>query len=159
MFQDETEHVKGRICLRKIDHSINKSDTSTPESTPTPWTLSTSVEHQASCFFVQNYVLASSGSAKGHLDHIPQLAGASGNEPLVVTLTAVGLAGLANFKNDPFTMAAARQKYASALHLTNTILRDPVGVRTDQTLTIVILLSVFEVHSRLVRDSFQNAHS
>lgn len=88
---------------------------------------------------------------------MPGLFGPSGNDTLVVTLTAVGMAGLANLKNDPGMMAAARQNYVTALHLTNAALQDAVSVRTDQTLTAVILLGVFEVHNLLFCDARQTA--
>ena len=64
----------------------------------------------------------------------------------MVTITSVGMAGISNLKNDPHLMVAARQKYISALCVTNAALQNPVSARTDLTLTAVILLGIFEVH-------------
>ena len=157
MFKDETDHVRTRVCTGKIGQPSSKSRVSVSQPTPTLQAPSTSVEHQARCFFVKNYVWADSDSARGHLDHVPGLFGACGNDTLVVTLTAVGMAALANLKSDPGMMAAARQNYVTALHLTNAALQDTVGVRTDQTLTAVILLGIFEVHNLLFCDACQTA--
>lgn len=64
---------------------------------------------------------------------------------LSATITAVGLAGLSNSNNAPDVMIVARQNYASALHLVNTALRDPIESKTDQTLVAVMLLGMYEV--------------
>ena len=63
----------------------------------------------------------------------------------MATIASVGMAGISNVKKDPHLMAAARQKYISALRMTNIALQDPVSARTDQTLTAIVLLGIFEV--------------
>ena len=147
MFTDETEHVIGRVM-----RSSNRSRCSVRQLNPTQRVLSISIEDQASCFFLRNYVWEDSDSNRGHLDHVYGFIKASGNETLVAALTSVGMAGLANVKNDPCVMAAAREKYAAALQLTNLALQDPGSVWTDQTLTSVLLLGIFEVQSLPIRD-------
>ena len=64
---------------------------------------------------------------------------------LTAAISSVSLAGLANVKSAPAVMASARSEYASALRQINVALRDPGQVKTDSTLTAVILLSMFEV--------------
>ena len=144
-FADETEHVKSKVLTKNCGRTSTKTDTGVPQSTPILRALSNLVEYQAYCFFVKNYVWPDSNSTRGHLDHIPSLFGASGDELLTVTITAVGMASISSLKNDPHLMAAARKKYISALRVTNAALQNPVSARTDQTLTAVVLLGIFEV--------------
>ena len=110
-----------------------------------PRTLSDSITDRAKCFFFYNFVVADQGLSKGHLDELPALVQRWGNGALMTTITSVGLAGLSNTKHAPQVMVTARQIYARALRLTNAALRDPIESKTDQTLSAVMLLGLFEV--------------
>ena len=108
-------------------------------------TLSVSVHDQATCFFFYNFVVVDLGLSRGHLDELPTLIQCPGNGALVATVTSVGMAALSNTKSAPQVMVAARQSYAKALRLINAALRDPVESKTDQTLSAILLLGLFEV--------------
>ncbi len=85
------------------------------------------------------------GPAKGHFAQVPTLIQCPGNGALSATVASVGMAGLANTKFAPQVMIAARQTYARALRLINAALRDPIETKTNQTLSAVLLLGLFEV--------------
>ena len=114
-------------------------------------TLSVSFSDQATCFFFYNFVVVNLGFSRGHLDAIPILIQRPGNGALVATVISVGMAALSNTKAAPQVMVAARQSYVKALRLINTALRDPVESKTDQTLSAILLLGLFEV-SRAARN-------
>ena len=106
---------------------------------------SVSVTDQATCFFFSNFVVADMGLSKSHLNHVTALIQLPGNGALAATVAAVGMAGLANTRAAPQVMVAARENYAKALRLINAALRDPIESKTNQTLSAVLLLGLFEV--------------
>ena len=107
--------------------------------------LNSTLEDQGTGFFFHNYIIESSKDSRGHLDYLPLPSQIHRNSTLSIAVASIGMAALSNVRNDPNIMAKARLKYMSALRLTNATLRDPIQAREDQTLTAVILLSMFEV--------------
>jgi hypothetical protein len=84
--------------------------------------------------------------SRGYMNHLTELGNFDrGSRLLSAAISSVSLAGLANVRSAPAVMANARVEYTSALRLVNAALRDPAQVKTDSTLTSVILLSLFEV--------------
>jgi hypothetical protein len=75
---------------------------------------------------------------------------ANPSEAVLNAITSVGLAGLSNVKRDEQMMLIARQKYASAIHLTRQALADPLEIKKDRTLRAVALLAFFEVHTNTI---------
>ena len=67
------------------------------------------------------------------------------NDPLLASISAVGLASYANLVHGPQLLNRARMDYVKALRLTNAALRSPTEVRKDSTLFSVIILSIFEM--------------
>ena len=67
------------------------------------------------------------------------------DEPLLASISAVGLASYANSVYGPELLNRARMDYIKALQLTNAALRSPTEVRKDSTLFSVMILSIFEM--------------
>ena len=108
--------------------------------------LSVSPEDQAACFFFSNYVLRVTQSRRGYMSYLPELYESRSSEsPLAQMVVSLGMAGLANVRNAPEAKAVSTYKYASALHSVNALLRDPVRATDDETLILVLLLSLYEV--------------
>jgi hypothetical protein len=66
-------------------------------------------------------------------------------EPLLASISAVGLASYANSVRATELLNRARMDYVKALKLTNAALRSPTEVRKDSTLFSVMILSIFEM--------------
>jgi hypothetical protein len=114
--------------------------------------LPDSADMQALCYFFANYVLDDTSSAKGYLNYLPTLcAKEGGNSFLMNAVTALGLVGLASKKHDQGTLNAARLKYASALRELNEALTSSDGTLSDQALTTVFLMGLYEVRSKFQR--------
>jgi hypothetical protein len=108
---------------------------------------STSVEDQATCFFFGNYV--SGADMLNTCGNYQYLSSIYTNQTIGISLrqavSAVGLAGLANFWRAPNIMAKAKSAYCSALRLVNSRLGNIEEAKSDQTLVAIILLGLYEV--------------
>ena len=71
--------------------------------------------------------------------------GGSDSEPLLASVSAVGMASFANTIQGPKLLNRARKDYVKALRLTNAALRSPTEVKKDSTLFSVVILSLFEM--------------
>ena len=108
--------------------------------------ITSSLEIQAPCFFFSNYVLENTSYSKGFLDYLPGLcANEVANSFLMQAVTALGLVGLAMKTHDSNVLISARQDYASALNQLNVALTSKERALTDQALTTVFLLGLYEV--------------
>ncbi|OAP55666.1 hypothetical protein AYL99_09818 [Fonsecaea erecta] len=99
---------------------------------------STPIREHATCFAHQSYLdpwLWPPTLDLGNADHAAASA----------SVTALGLALLANTKSSPTLMMAAREEYTEALRSTNRALEDPFLSRSDLTLMAVMFLGMFEV--------------
>lgn len=117
-----------------------------------PMALSVPIEQQAPCYFLQNFVLASTNATdtpRGYFDFLGPLMKNEGPEDhLTMAFTATSLASLANRPNtrartDMKQMAVA--SYAKALKATNLALQSPTLQKTDQTLAAILMLGFYEV--------------
>jgi hypothetical protein len=68
----------------------------------------------------------------------------NGDEHLLASITAAGLASFSNSVHSPELMTEARRRYGAALGLTNAALRSPTEAKKDSTLFAVMILGVFE---------------
>jgi hypothetical protein len=136
--------------------SATSSDESSPDpDSPPPdvvdgivmfQTPSPNVDDLATCLFLRNYVVSASGFSSGIMDHLPSIhSQAQHHGVLSVTISAVGLALMSNINRAPEIMAVAREKYATALKMTNTALQHSTESKADPTLMAVMLLGMFEV--------------
>ena len=97
---------------------------------------------------MSNFVLLprSLVATKGYLEFLlPLYKTDVPNGQFSTAVSAVALASLANRPNSKNLLPKAREIYTKALALTNAALRDPVQAKTDQTLSSVLLLGIFEV--------------
>jgi hypothetical protein len=110
--------------------------------------LSDSKEMQALCYFFANYVLEDTSISKGYLNYLPNLCTNDGGYSFLIdAVTSLGLIGLAMKKQNQNALNTAHLKYASALRELNIALMSREGALTDQVLTTVFLMGLFEVRS------------
>jgi hypothetical protein len=108
------------------------------------YSLVPSIEDRATGYFFANYVIGVYGPVRGYLDHLEHVYKSSLDENLLASIKAVGLASFSNLGSAPMLMRQAMHEYATALHLTNAALRDPVAVKKDSTLLSIMILGIFE---------------
>jgi Fungal specific transcription factor domain len=106
-------------------------------------------ERQSVLYFFDQYVMPPDARGNpGWLEFLPDLHEASNETScLKPSLAAVSYANLANQSSIPWMSVQARHSYGEALRSINSALRDPEQVTTDETLTAVFLLGLFEVRS------------
>ena len=63
----------------------------------------------------------------------------------LLSITAVGMAGLANSKKDSGLMILARAKYDMSLRHINKALQNPAEASKESTIAAVVIMSMFEV--------------
>ena len=116
-----------------------------------PANINWPIELQAPCFFFANYVVENTSNSKGYLSYLPSLCESDAlGGFLRDTVTSLGLVGLAMRRRDTRIMNSARVKYASALNQLNVALTYGEGAFTDQALTTVFLLGLYEVSQTLL---------
>jgi hypothetical protein len=105
----------------------------------------------ASCFF-NYYVLPNPAKGPCKLyNSLPELyAKAPAASSFAATIVALGIACMSSGMKIPSLMMKANAKYAEALNLINSALRDPVAAKLDETLMVVILLGLYEEVSNVV---------
>lgn len=100
----------------------------------------------AGCFF-NYYVLPNSTPTDPRklYNSLPGLyAGSPASSALSSTIVALGIASMSSSMKHPSLMMKANAKYAEALKLINSALRDPTAAKLDNTLMVVILLGLYE---------------
>ena len=108
--------------------------------------LQISAESQAFCFFFTNYPSQRSRNFDSVYEEIPALyCMEASDSPLLCVVTALGLVGLSHHTQSSGMDVAASVWYEKALHKINDSLQDPEEVSLDQTLLVVLLLSLYEV--------------
>ena len=108
--------------------------------------LSVPVEDEATYYFFHNFVSQDPASLQPYSHVMPIVyRQSSSSNALPNIIEAIGLACVSNVKQAPQLMAAAGQKYASALRAITASIQDSKEASTDQTLITVMLLGLFEV--------------
>jgi hypothetical protein len=115
---------------------------------PTPESMTLgimpSVEEQAQCFFIANYVAQSDIIPRGELEWVTELLGQSHlDEAFRASVNATSLAGFANATKSPAIMRRAQVAYTSALRMTNSALSVKETAVKDSTLVSVIMLGMY----------------
>jgi hypothetical protein len=118
-----------------------------PSSRYIPGTPNIPIEHQAAHYFLSNFVLLPRTEAsRGFLTFvIPLIRNEPPDTQLSTSFAAVALAAFANRPNSRTLLPTAAQYYSKALIHINAALRDPIAAKSDQTITSVLLLGLFEV--------------
>ncbi|KAK6611485.1 C6 finger domain-containing protein [Botrytis cinerea] len=107
--------------------------------------LAPSIVEQGTSYFISNFVAGVSGPSHGHFNYLKDLCRNGGlDEALSTSMTAVGLAGLANRTKSPQLLGEARHEYMVALRRVNGALRSPSDAVKDSTLLSIMVLAVFE---------------
>jgi hypothetical protein len=98
-----------------------------------------SIESVAQTFFFNTYAIVG--------PMCPHAAQDNFHGPAVdlLSITAVGMAGLANAKKDFGLMVLARAKYGSSLRLIKIALGNPAEASRETTIAAVFIMSMFEV--------------
>lgn len=113
-----------------------------------PMGFGSSIEQQAPCYFMSNFVIIpQSGQMRGSFDYVlPLIKAEPPTSALSLSFQAVALASLANRPNarGSTLMYSATEQYAMALKAVNLALQNPVQQKTDQTLASILLLGFFE---------------
>lgn len=78
-------------------------------------------------------------------------AKAPANSAISASIVALGIASMSSSMKIPSLMMKANAKYAEALNLINSALRDPLAAKHDDTLMVVILLGLYEEVRSLLR--------
>jgi hypothetical protein len=153
-FHDETAHVQAKAKKSKAkaiaardardgcDPRTALLDVMTRNSSGIH--ITPSLVDQGISFFMAYYCTgidqppASSAAYHKHLS-------SHGFHPLVATsMTALGIAGVANLHPDPRLKREATRWYLDAIKMVNTALSSPKDVKADSTLTSINLLSMYE---------------
>lgn len=154
MFKDQTEKVSRRSHDQKEVTEIHnnfKADkrrlppravTSfriSPRRTSLPCSISMPVESVAQTFFFNNYAIVTpSYAATAKYDSRQPSA-------KLLSITAVGMAGLANSRRDPSLMVRARAKYEVSLRMMKETLHNRTEAMKEATFASVFIMSMFEV--------------
>jgi hypothetical protein len=151
-FHDETAktQVKAKqakakaIALRDArSHGI----TSTTTSEPLGLLILAPLVDQGIAYFMSHYAIGldqPSIHSEAYNKHLTT----HGFHPLVATsMTALGLAGVANIYRDTALKSRATRWYVDAIKMTNSAITHPEEVKADSTLLAITLLSMFEATS------------
>jgi hypothetical protein len=109
--------------------------------------LSSTIDDQAACFFLANFVLLRRhGSTRGYFEFIlPLMDSEPKNSLLKLVFSAVALAALGNQPNSKALLPLAVERYSKALNAVNRSIQNPKTILKDSTLAAVFLLGLFEV--------------
>lgn len=84
--------------------------------------------------------------ARGFFDYLPAVYSQSRNNDILMdAVSAIGLAGLANYRRENHVMIRANLKYGRAVQNMSASLAKMERVKDDQTLIAVMLLGIYEV--------------
>jgi hypothetical protein len=159
VFRDEVKRIVGlhqRGRLRSSGHGdplMNKSDpcvvdglTSQFPELGMPVRLDQPWDEAGANFFFARYAFHDPPAYKDYYTWLSQ-GYFSGCGVLTAAVEAVGMAGLANIRNDESLATQADERCAKAMRRLQQALVDPVERSADETMMAVLLLALFEVHT------------
>lgn len=152
-FRDQSQHVidkaqqayygqkskAGMLSAKKTKHVQSIQ--------PTSCLVSKIATDQPICIFLHSYVPSDSVPVKAQLTMSQIVTQAKSSCAVRCAISSIGLAMLANTRNEPSLMNEARKEYTTALRLTNSALRHESDFLQDTTLSAVLLLGMFEVRT------------
>ena len=151
-------HVRGKsgrdsVSLVEALPAMAKGTTSSLFESAIIPAIQIPADTQASCHFVSNYILLPrQDNARGFMDFlIPLINGEPHAKHLHHAFQACALASLGNRVNANGISFSdkAYGEYAKALRATHAAIKDPKTSTSDAALAAVLLLSMFEVSTRL----------
>jgi hypothetical protein len=133
-------------CTEHLDTLPSSMTLHSQDQLLIPYSISSTIEEQATSFFFKTYVTARSPSSAGHLNFLPLMYGqAQEDEALRIVVKSIGMAGLSIATKNPQLMTAPKKNYVSALRLANIALSSRLKSTNDHTLMTVLLLGLYEV--------------
>lgn len=145
-FQQQTTVLEPVEEVIRYDGAVAWTARSPDGMVSVPDAIPASIEQQAFCYFLSNFVLMPRQGTVGYLDFLVPLYNADQTRShLSSAFSAVALAALASRPNSRRLFPTALKQYDVALRSTNKALADPVQQKQDQTLAAVLLLGLFEV--------------
>lgn len=158
MFVDQTEKISRKLLACEHGKTVSEVESSVSaicsgvatsylappyqslQSQPSPsQAFSISVESQAQAFFFNTYAIVGPTCPFSEKRHLRRPS------TDLVSITAVGMAGLANLKQDSSLMVLARIKYQSSLRLIKKFLQNPPDTLKERTVAAVFMMALFEV--------------
>lgn len=147
-FRDQSQHVIDKA--QQVYHR-QKSKGGRPKHVqslqPASCLVSKIATDQPICIFLHSYVPSDSVPVKTQLTMSQIVSQARSSCAVRCAISSIGLAMLANTRNEPSLMTEARKEYTTALQLTNAALRHESDFLQDTTLSAVLLLGMFEVRT------------
>ena len=109
--------------------------------------LEISIEQQALCHFLANWILIHpEGTSHGYMEcTVPLIERAPPESAFALSIKATAMASLATRPHSKALISRANIHYAKAICTLNAALRDPVMAYQDSTLAAVITLGLYEV--------------
>lgn len=149
-------HLFNEISPRTLRPALMDDETLSPSSIP--WSLTTPLEQQASCFFLSNFVLLpTSSTERGYLDFlIPLLKSTAPRGPIALAFSATSLAAFGNRPSSKSVSPLSGQYYLRALNKITAAIQDPAQATEDSVLGSVILLSFFEVCEKILVERYHH---
>lgn len=118
---------------------------------PPTFGISTTIEEEALCHFIDSFVLMPcKGNSRSYMDFIipameDEKSLVAPKTSLATSVMAVAMAAFGNRRKCQPVVAKAAKQYAKALQQINEALLDPELALEDQTLATVLVLGLFEV--------------
>ncbi|KAK9428527.1 hypothetical protein V1505DRAFT_214527 [Lipomyces doorenjongii] len=149
LFREQSEVVARKVSSQRTHYSQKGNWTSPVPKNPANAAHSattSSVEEGGINFLLEHYLKVPLFAPGNSLSPsvLRTLLRDRSNSVILDAMTSVGLAGLANVKNDSDLMVIARHKYLSALRMIMASINDSVQVELGETIRAVILLGIFE---------------
>jgi hypothetical protein len=146
-FRDQSQHVINKAQQtyhgQKSKSGIQSTHVQSLQSTSC--LTSNIATDQPICIFLHSYVPSDSIPVKTQLTMSQIVSQAKSSRAVRCAISSIGLAMLANTRNEPRLMTEARKEYTTTLRLTNAALRHESDFLKDTTLSAVLLLGMFEV--------------
>lgn len=151
-FRDQSQHVidKAQQAYHGQKSKRGIQSTHVQSLQPTSCLTSKIATDQPICIFLHSYVPSDSIPVKTQLTMSQIVSQAKSNRAVRCAISSIGLAMLANTRDEPRLMTEARKEYTTALGLTNAALRHENDFLHDTTLSAVLLLGMFEVRPELL---------
>ncbi|KAK1510934.1 hypothetical protein CTAM01_01507 [Colletotrichum tamarilloi] len=127
----------------------HNDDDSTEEDEDIPASMFNSLDEQASCYFLSEFIIVPfTPTARGYYRFLPRfLSGTNVSKCLSQAYKAVSLAALASRRtvNASAALFHAQGHYLRAVRAVNKAIMDPGEVLNDQTLGAVLMLAFYEI--------------
>ena len=140
-------NCESAMVISEIPHVTmrNPDEMSIPRS---PYPL---IEQAAAQLFFNDYVIDESVVSSAFFTNLPELVvKASAGSAIPNVISAVGMATFSYAKRAPNLVRRASQMYYTALRTINVAMTDPMAILSDDTLVVVLMMTLYEEVSFLL---------